>query len=224
MPQIRVQSPRGLTSRALSAVTAVLTAAVLLLALPATARADEEQTTEANLLVVQSVSLIANNALPQTVAERLTDALGAPDKSGVDLAKVQQALALVESAASTGNPAGNRGGPMAQARSLLEGAVDIRSATGYGQIPQPGKVGRDASPYAAGAQSGTTVVLDELKPARGVSDAGDGVLLAVAAVLLFAGYYLSRRWRPHHSIATLRRQSAQLNDNRDRDLDGGDRP
>ncbi len=224
MQQIRARFPRRLLRAAAFAMTALMAAGLLLVGLPTTAQAEEEQTTQANLLVVQSVSLIANNALPETVAERLTDALGAPDTSGVDLAKVQQALTLVESAVSTGNPAGDQGGAMAQARTLLAGAVDIRSATGYGQIPQPGEVGQEVSPYAAGAQSGTTVVLDELKPARGVSDAGDGVLLAVAVVLLLGGFYLARRWRPQHSIATLRRKSAELDDEPHRDLDGGNRP
>ena len=185
-----------------------LTAVALLavLALPSAAQADEEETEEANLLVLQSISLIANDNEPDTIAERLTDALEAPDKSGVDLAKVQQALTLVEESATRGDSAEK----IAEARTLLVDAIDIRAASGYGEIPEPGDVGEDAAPYAQGAESGTTVVLDELRPARGVADDGDAVLLAAGFAMLLAGLYLSRRWRPHDSIHELRRRSAAL--------------
>ena len=199
---VRTHPRRG--ARRVGLLTAVALLAVL--ALPSSAQANEEETEEANLLVLQSISLIANDNEPDVIAERVADALEAPDKSGVDLAKVQQALTLVEESATSSDSAEK----IAQARTLLVDAIDIRAATGYGEIPEPGEVGEDTAPYATGAESGTTVVLDELNPARGVSDGGDAVLLAAGIAILLAGLYLSRRWRPHESIHELRRRSAAL--------------
>lgn len=183
-----------------------LVALLAVLTLPSTAHADEGETNEARMLVVQSISLIANGNEADTIAVRVRDSLAAPDKTGVDLAKVQQALTLVEeSATSTDGRA-----KLQQARALLVGSIDVRAATGYGDIPQPGEVGADTAPYAQGAQSGTTVVLDELKPARGVSSGAGAVGLAAGIALVVAGVYLSRRWRPHDSIRQLRGRSAAL--------------
>ncbi len=208
MQSFRAASPVRTHPRCGARRVGLLTAVALLavLALPSPAQANEEETEEANLLVLQSISLIANDNEPETIAERLTDALEAPDKSGVDLAKVQQALTLVEESGTSGDSAER----IAEARTLLGEAIDIRAATGYGEIPGPGEVGEDTAPYAQGAQSGTTVVLDALRPARGVADGGDAVLLAAGIAMLLAGLYLSRRWRPHDSIHELRRRSAAL--------------
>lgn len=188
---------RGVVVRG-AAVLAMM--AGLLMAAGGVARADEEMPREANLLVLQSVALIANEAPKDVVVERIQDALAAPDQSGTDAAKVRQALALARSGGPTG---------LQQAREDLLGAIDIRFATGYGEIPRPGQVGHDQSPYATGAQTGTTAVLDELKPARGVSDAGDAVLLTLAVLAVVAGLLLARRWRPHDTIRQLRHQIAE---------------
>ena len=167
------------------------------------ARADMEESREARLLVLQSISLIANGALAGTVTDRLRDAVDAPDQAGTNGALVRQALAIFENASggSAGTPARD------QARALLVRSIDVRAATGYGQIPPPGEVGRDVPAYANGDQSGTTVVLDELKPPRGVSDRGDLFLLVLAVSAMAAGLYLSHRWRPRDTISELRRQS-----------------
>lgn len=151
---------------------------------------------EANLLVLQSVALIANGAPVDAVAERIEDALAAPDPSGTDLDTVEQALSLVQPGATAAE--------LDQARQLLDSAIGIRFASGYGNVPGPGGVGRDESPYATGDQTGTTAVLDELKPARGVSDGGDVVLLALAVLAMTAGLVLAHRWRPPDTIGQLR--------------------
>lgn len=176
---------------------------VLLLGPVGSARADREQSKEARLLVLQSISLMANGALAGTVTDRLRDAVDAPDQAGTDGALVQQALVIFEKAAvgTAGMPARN------QARALLVRSINVRAATGYGEIPPPGEVGKDVPAYAYGAHSGTTVVLDELKPARGVRDRGDRVLLVLAVSVMAAGLYLSHRWRPRDTISELRRQS-----------------
>jgi len=162
-----------------------------------------EQPTQAKLLVLQSISLIANGALVGTVTDRLQDAVDAPDQAGTDATLVRRALLVLEDASDGAAGAPHR----AQARALLVSSIDVRAATGYGQIPPPGVVGADVPAYANGAQSGTTVVLDELKPARGVSDRGDLVLLFMAIGAMALGTVLSRRWRPRDTIRELRRQS-----------------
>lgn len=184
-------------ARAVPALVAALTAVVLSLFPAASAYANEEETDEAKLLVLQSISLIANGREPDVIEERLTDALEAPDQSGVAVDKVQQAADLLSA------------GPVddtvtTEVRRLLESAIEIRAATGYGPMPGPGEVGTGAAPYAAGAESATVVVLDEFKPARGVRGASDVVLLVTAAALIVLGLALARRWRPRHSIHELR--------------------
>ena len=87
---------------------------------------------EGRLLVLQAVSLIANRATAETITERIVDVLEAPDPSGVDLDIVEEALALVEGAPDDPQA-------LEEARGLLETSVEIRAATGYGSIPEPGR-------------------------------------------------------------------------------------
>jgi hypothetical protein len=171
--------------------------ASLVLGSAVSAAADMEQSKQAKLLVLQSISLIANDAPRAAVLTRLNDALDAPDQEGVDRAKVIQALALIKS-----GPSG-----LVEARQLLVGAIAVRAASGYGTIPMPGKVGQDVAPRATGAEPGTTVVLDELQPARGVNDRSDAAVLLAGVLMVAAGVYLARRWRPDVSINELRRMS-----------------
>ena len=196
-----VPCDRSGPARARAVVVVVLLLLGLQAGLVGYAAADEEdEPREANVLVLQTVALIANRAPTDVVVERLDDALSAPDPAGTDLARVQQARSLIEQA-----PARSEGGAaLDQARQLLTEAIDIRFATGYGAIPEPREVGHDVSPYAAGAETGTTAVLDELQPARGVSDRGDAVLLGLAVLAVAAGLVLAHRWRPRASIRELR--------------------
>jgi hypothetical protein len=178
----------------------------LLMASSPSAWASEEETTEARLLVLQSISLIANGRDADVVAERIDDAIQAPDKEGTDLPKVEQALTLVE-----GRTTGEQGrADLARARALLVEAIDIRVATGYGTVPEPGQVGEGIAPYATGAETGTTVVLDDMVPAKGLSDRGDLVLVILGAAAAALGVVLSRRWRPHDTTRELRRRSAEV--------------
>lgn len=162
------------------------------------AAANEPASQQSRLLVLQAISLIANGAAVDQVVDRLSEAEQAPDPEGVDLASVARARSVI----TAGNGSADA---LRQARPLLEGAISVRAATGYGPVPAPGQVGAGAASYAVGAQSGTEVVLDELRPSRGVSDRGDAVLLSLAAGALILGAYLARRWRPAASIRELRR-------------------
>lgn len=189
--------------------TVVVLLVVLLGVWPASsAQANGTATTEARLYVLQSVALIANDASVAVVAERITDALNAPDTAGTDLAKVKQALAIVEGSAPGAAGATDRN----QARGILASAVDVRAATGYGTLPPPGELGQDTAPYATGAGTGTAVVLDGFRPARGVSDRGDLVLLVLSGLAIALGVYLSLRWRPPDTLRELRRRSSAVKD------------
>lgn len=178
----------------------IVAVVALMLVLTASTAAANTPTSppEARLLVLQSVSLIANGAPADQVVDRLREAEAAPDKQGVDLAAVARALDIIATAGGAPEALG-------RARSLLEGAISIRVATGYGPVPEPGKVGQSAVPYAVGAEPGTQVVLDEFRPARGVKGVQGVVLLALATSSLALGMYLAHRWRPPTSIRELRR-------------------
>lgn len=173
----------------------VLVVILVLVSAPA-ATANEEETDEASLLVMQTISLIANGRDVDVVEERLVDALEAPDKEGVDMAKVEEAAALLEQ-----EPVDEA--RLEQIREVLSEAVEIRAATGYGAIPEPGEMGEGSS-IVTGAETGTVVVLDELRPARGVDSGNDVVLILVGLALAALGLVLARRWRPHHNIHQLR--------------------
>lgn len=166
--------------------------AVLLVWLPAgAALADGQESGQASVLVEQAIALIANDAGDERVAERIRDALEAPDTEGVDLAKVDQSLDVI------GRP-GEDSAAAAQARALLLESVG-------GKLPSAPQQGRPA----VGAETGTSVILDEFKPRAGISNGGDAVVLAVALAGILAGTYLAWRMRPAHV--------RQLTDARDRE-------
>lgn len=199
-------APRPWAEAAFAVVVLVLALAVLLPGPATAAEGHGEESTVASVLVLQSISLIANDGGAEAAAEKLVDALEAPEKEGTDLGKVEQALALIE-----GSAPGSAGAPaLARAREILVSAIAVRSATGYGEIPEPGMVGEDEAPFATGADTGTVVVLDGMTPARGIRDGGDAVLLGLAVLMVIAGVVLSRRWRPMDTIRELRRQSAAV--------------
>lgn len=175
-----------------SGVLGIVAAALLVLPLSGAARADEEESTQAPMLVAQAIALIANDAGDERVAERIQDALDAPEKEGADLAKVRQALDLID------RPGEDRA-VTGQARVLLLAAIG-------GKLPA--EESADGSPgYATGSETGTSVILDEFKPAWGVSDGGDAVLLALAIAAIVGGLVLSRRLRPPHRMRELKRRT-----------------
>ncbi|MDH6522311.1 hypothetical protein [Streptomyces sp. SAI-090] len=177
-----VAAPRG-SRHGATALAALATAVMLTLAAPAAAQADEEESTHSSELVEQSIALIANDAGDTRVAERIDDALNAPDKKGVDLALARRALTLVE------RPGEQADG---QARRLLLDSLG-------GTLPSAPENGA----FATGTETGTRVVLDEFKPARGISDGGDAVLLGLGVAAVGGGLWLSRRLRPPHTIRQL---------------------
>ncbi|GAA3857526.1 hypothetical protein [Amycolatopsis tucumanensis] len=167
-------------------VLAAAVAAMLLFVLPAApAGADEEESTHASELVEQAIALIANDGGNERVAERIDDALTAPDKEGVDLAKVSQAREIIEAPGE--DPAAT-----AQARALLLDSLG-------GKLPSAPEDGLQAT----GTETGTSVILDEFNPARGISDGGDAILLGLSLAVLLGGLYLARRLRPPHSLRQL---------------------
>lgn len=170
--------------------------ALLVLLAPGVARADEEESTESRVLAEQAIALIANDAGEERVAERIEDALEAPDKEGVDLGLVGQALEVVE-------------GPGPDETALRQARVLLLEALG-GKLPSAPEGGR----FATGTETGTSVVLNEFRPARGIADAGDAALFALALLAVAVGLWLSVRLRPPHRIRELERRAAQQKGNR----------
>lgn len=145
----------------------------------------EEESEFAIDLVQQAISYIANDGTAEQALEKMEDALAAPDPTGVDLALVEQAATLVEDASPAEEDAA-----LARAQALL-----LQAAPALAKEPRRG---------ASGLDTGTTRVLAPFQPARGVSDGGDWVLLALSAAAVALGLWLSWRWRPHHSLRKLR--------------------
>lgn len=207
MPAVASHRPTSVPRDTFTLLLALVIASLVLVFGPVTAaQAHGDESEVSSVLVLQSISIIVNEGTADAAAEKLDDALKAPEKEGTDLVKVKEALEILEGAAP-----GAAGAPdLARARAILVGAITVRPATGYGKMPEPGMVGTDVSPFASGAETGTAVVLDGLKPARGISDGGDAALLGLAIVALILGVYLSYRWRPEDTIRQLRRKSGQV--------------
>lgn len=203
----RCLDPPWALRRSVVLMPAVVIAALVFVAGPAQASGGHgEESRVSAVLVLQAISVIANDGSADPVAEKLNDALAAPDKKGTDLVKVKQALSLVEGSATSADGAKDLG----RARAIMVTAIAVRAATGYGEMPEPGMVGKDVSPYASGSETGTITVLDGFTPARGISDGGDVILLGLAILVLGAGVFLSRKWRPDDTIRELRRKSADV--------------
>ena len=172
-------------------MVAAASALLLVGVLSGSARADEEESDQASVLAEQAISLIANDAGDARVAERIDDALMAPEKEGVDLALVRQGLYVVERPGRT-EAADER------AEALLLDALG-------GKLPSAPKAGT----FATGTETGTSTVLGEFRPARGVSDTGDVVLLGLAGAATVGGLWLSHRLRPPHTIRQLEHTTAE---------------
>ncbi|MGW2702761.1 hypothetical protein [Streptomyces sp. NPDC001340] len=190
--------PRGtpwVLVRAAARTPATLPVAALVLPLvPGVAEAHDGESDESAVLVEQAIALIANDAPKEHVTERLHDALEAPHKEGVNLKLVDQALDVVE-----------RPGPeeasFQEARGLLLHSLG-------GKLPSAPKAGK----LVTGTETGTSVVLDEFRPARGIADSGDAALFALSLVAIAVGLWLSVRLRPRHSIRELERRAAAEED------------
>lgn len=190
--------------RAAAVVVAILVVMVAWSGRAAASRDEDghgEESDEARVLVMQAIALIVNQAEQERVVERIGDAVEAPMKEGVDLAQVEAALEVAESASG-------RDG-LNQARVLLQESIGAQPASGYGEVARIGETSEGGAPsFATGGDPGTNVVLDMVRPERGISDGGDAVLMALSVAGLLLGLYLSRRFRPAHSIHQLRRDDA----------------
>lgn len=172
-------------------MVAVAAVVLLFLLVPGVAWAHEEESDEAAVLTEQAIALIANDADEAMVTERIEDALDAPHKEGVDLALVRRALESAEGP-------GPEGAALAKARLLLLDALG-------GKLPSAPKSGK----FAMGTETGTSAVLNEFRPARGIADAGDAALFSLALVAIGVGMWLSVRLRPRHGIRELEHRAAE---------------
>lgn len=180
--QRRAGSPHPSRSAAGAGCAAL---ALLLLLASGVAWAHGEESDEAPVLVEQAIGLIANDAGEAQVAERIEDALQAPHKEGADLDTVRRALEVVER-------------PGESAPALQQTRVLLLNAIG-GKLPSAPQSGR----LATGTETGTSTVLDEFRPTRGIADGGDAVLLSLALAAVVVGLWLSHRLRPPHTIRAL---------------------
>ena len=192
-------------SRRVRTIAVILAVIFAVAALPGTALAAGEEeghgdeSNEARVLVMQAIALIVNEAEAERVVERIADAGEAPEKEGVDIAKVEQALEVAESV--TGRAGLN------EARVLLQESIGAQPVSGYGEVAPIGEVSEgQPPPFATGGDPGTGIVLDPVRPERGIGDGGDAVLFALAVAGLAVGLFLSYRFRPAHSIEQLRRE------------------
>jgi hypothetical protein len=181
---------RSLVRRRATAIFSAVLAMLLVWTAAAPALAEEEPVSaDAEVLVLQAVALVANDAGTERISEAIRAALEAPVQEGVDIAMVQQALTAVDGLGEGASAARERAG-MLQAQRLPQGAIGVPASV--------------APNMATGDETGTTVVLDEFQPARGIGDGGDLALLLVALAAIVAGLFLARRLRPTHSIHALR--------------------
>lgn len=178
-------------------VAAVVAAVLALWAGPAAA--DEQgESDEARVLVLQAIALIVNTPDDMhMIEERVNDALQAPHKEGVDMASVEQAAQALEA------------GDLQRTRELLQTAIGAGPFVGSG-APKPigetsGEPGRPA--FAVGAEAGTTVVLDDYTPDKGLNG-GEVVMLVLSVAVLAVGAWMAWRFRPPETVHQLRRFAA----------------
>lgn len=178
-------SARGATARWCRRVAVAVLAAVLVGVPVGSAWADEEgESDQARVLVQQALALLVNGNTVESVREKLDDAVGAPIQEGVDMAVVERVRPSLDQPSAVSGES-DRERIASQLQPALLPAVTVTMATG--------------------ADTGTTVVLPELKPARGVTDPGDAGLLGSAALAIGVGVTLAYRWRPAVTVASLRR-------------------
>ncbi|MER5202463.1 hypothetical protein [Streptomyces sp. NPDC002825] len=151
------------------------------LLVPGTAHAHDGESDESADLVEQAIALIANEAHEEHVAERIEDALSAPHKEGVDLDLVRRAGEILERPEAS----------LPEVPGLL-----LRSP--HGKLPSAPQAGQPVT----GTETGTSVVLDELRPARGIADSGDAARFALSLLAIAVGLWPSVRLRPAAASAT----------------------
>jgi hypothetical protein len=140
---------------------------------------DESQ--EGYLLVQQALGHLAHDTSHtglDLAMEKVDDALAAQDHDGVSIPELTQAKAALEAR------------QVEPARSLLQDSI---------------KGALSELPPATGSDTGTTLILPELRGRNDLSGL-DWLLLAGSVVLVAAGLTLSFMFRPQDSVGALRRR------------------
>lgn len=179
------------------AIVAGAAAAALAMAsaLPAAAHGDEEDA--ARDLVMRAIALIVNTPDDvHEIEEHAERALDSEEQEGVDVGLVEEAVSALED------------GDLEGARESLQTAIGAAPAVGTGV---PAEIGESSGEpgqtiLAAGAETGTTVVLDEYQP-ESVVGGGEVALLALSAAAVLAGAVLAWWLRPLATLRQLRRSS-----------------
>ena len=163
-------------------------------AVPAAADGQEESD-DARVLVLQAIALIVNSPDDEhEIEERLEHAHEATHQEGVDLDLVEEAAAALHD------------GDHESARELLQTSIGAGPFVSPG-VPEPireahGEPGDPA--FAVGAETGTTVVLDEYEPSSAL-DGGNVALLVLSAAAIVLGVVLAWLFRPVDTVRGLRR-------------------
>ena len=178
----RCSTIRGLAhgARIVAAAFLGLTLAAGFVASPALAHGGDE-TQEGYLLVQQALGHLAHDTSHEGMdlaMEKVDDALAAEDHDGVSISELTQGKAALEA------------GDAVQARTLLQDSI---------------KEALSELPPATGNGTGTTIVSPELPGRHGLTGQ-DWLFLVASAVLVGAGAALAYRFRPHDSVAALRRR------------------
>jgi hypothetical protein len=172
-------------------LTAAVAAVLALWAAPAAAH--EGESDEARVLVLQAIALIVNTPDDMhMIEERVEDAIQAPHKEGVDMASVEKAAAALEE------------GDLQRTRELLQTAIGAGPFVGSGAPKSIRESSGEPGRPAAGAESGTTVVLDEYTPGRGLNG-GEVIVLVLSVAVVAVGALMAWRFRPPETVRQLRR-------------------
>lgn len=181
---------------------AVFAMAVGLVVVSATAAwaHEDEESTEAGVLVRQAIALIVNApANKMAIEDKIDDALKSTKPEGVELDLVRQAANELD------------GGSLHRVRALLEVSVGAQPHVS-GMVVRPiletaepptGAAAEQAVKLATGEETGTNVAIDPLDPRR-TMDAGTWLALAAVALVAAAGVALSVRFRPPVPLRQLK--------------------
>jgi hypothetical protein len=183
----------GTIKRVLLAATAT---AVLTVVPAAVADANgDDDSAEARVLVLQAIALIVNQPDDEhEIEERLEHAHEATHQEGVDLDLVEEAAAALHDGDHEG------------ARELLQTSIGAGPFVSPG-VPEPIREahGEPGEPtLAVGAETGTSVVLDEYEPSSAL-DGGNIGLLVLSAAAIVVGALLAWLFRPRDTVRGLRR-------------------
>jgi hypothetical protein len=172
------------------AVVAMGALLVLLFSAEPAAAHEGEQSTEASDLIRQAIALIVNTPNDtMAIEDKINDAINANDKTGVDIAPVQQANDALEA------------GDLHRARALLEVSIGaqphLSSAlpVDIGKAPAAPGAAPSGVNLATGDNPGGGLADDPLVASRHF-DGRTSTMLAVSIALVVVGVVLAIRYRP----------------------------